>query len=84
MIALDDVHKSFGEVHALRGVSFRADDGKITGILGSGNAFLQSISPCTPADSPCGTQVGALPVNCGSTPVRGMTWSEIKYRYRGE
>ncbi len=38
MIVLDNVHKSFGEVRALRGVSFRADDGKITGILGPNGA----------------------------------------------
>jgi sodium transport system ATP-binding protein len=38
VIVLDDVHKSFGEVRALRGVSFRADDGKITGILGPNGA----------------------------------------------
>ena len=38
MIVLDDVHKSFGDVRALRGVSFRADDGKITGILGPNGA----------------------------------------------
>ena len=38
MIVLDDVHKSFGEVRALRGVSFRADDGQITGILGPNGA----------------------------------------------
>ena len=38
MIVLDDVHKSFGEVRALRGVSFRAHDGKITGILGPNGA----------------------------------------------
>lgn len=38
MIVLEDVHKSFGDVRALRGVSFRADDGKITGILGPNGA----------------------------------------------
>jgi len=38
VIVVDDIHKSFGEVHALRGVSFRADDGKITGILGPNGA----------------------------------------------
>ncbi len=38
MIVVDDVHKSFGDVRALRGVSFRADDGKITGILGPNGA----------------------------------------------
>jgi sodium transport system ATP-binding protein len=38
VIVADDLHKSFGDVHALRGVSFRADDGKITGILGPNGA----------------------------------------------
>lgn len=38
MIVLDDIHKSFGDVHALRGVSFEADDGRITGILGPNGA----------------------------------------------
>lgn len=38
MIVVDDVHKSFGKVRALDGVSFQADDGKITGILGPNGA----------------------------------------------
>ena len=38
MIQVQDVHKSFGEVQALRGVSFEADDGKITGLLGPNGA----------------------------------------------
>lgn len=38
MIVADNLHKSFGDVRALRGVSFRADDGKITGILGPNGA----------------------------------------------
>lgn len=38
MIVVDDIHKSFGKVHAVRGVSFDAPDGKITGLLGPNGA----------------------------------------------
>jgi sodium transport system ATP-binding protein len=38
MIRVDGVHKSFGKVHAVRGVSFEAPDGKITGLLGPNGA----------------------------------------------
>ncbi|OGQ26877.1 MAG: ABC transporter [Deltaproteobacteria bacterium RBG_16_71_12] len=38
MIELVDVHKHFGAVHALRGVSFTAKDGSITGVLGPNGA----------------------------------------------
>jgi sodium transport system ATP-binding protein len=38
MIAIDDLHKSFGTVRALRGVSFTARDGRITGLLGPNGA----------------------------------------------
>ena len=38
MIVVNDVHKSFGAVHAVRGVSFSAPDGKITGLLGPNGA----------------------------------------------
>ncbi len=38
MIELVDVHKRFGAVHALRGVSFVARDGAITGVLGPNGA----------------------------------------------
>jgi sodium transport system ATP-binding protein len=38
MIQVDDIHKSFGKVHAVRGVSFEAPDGKITGLLGPNGA----------------------------------------------
>jgi sodium transport system ATP-binding protein len=38
MIRVDDIHKSFGKVHAVRGVSFAAPDGKITGLLGPNGA----------------------------------------------
>ncbi len=38
MIRVNDIHKSFGEVRAVRGVSFEAPDGKITGLLGPNGA----------------------------------------------
>ena len=38
MITVNDIYKSFGKVHAVRGVSFDAPDGKITGLLGPNGA----------------------------------------------
>ena len=38
MIVVEDIHKSFGPVRAVRGVSFAAPDGKITGLLGPNGA----------------------------------------------
>mgnify|MGYP001813189416 CR=1 FL=1 len=38
MITVRDIHKSFGSVQAVRGVSFEATDGKITGLLGPNGA----------------------------------------------
>lgn len=38
MIKVSDIHKSFGKVQAVRGVSFSAPDGKITGLLGPNGA----------------------------------------------
>ncbi len=38
MIHVDNLHKSFGKVKALRGVSFDARDGRITGLLGPNGA----------------------------------------------
>ena len=38
MITVDSIHKSFGKVRAVRGVSFDAPDGKITGLLGPNGA----------------------------------------------
>ena len=38
MIVVKDIHKSFGNVYALRGVSFDAPDGRITGLLGPNGA----------------------------------------------
>ena len=38
MIVVNDIHKSFGKVKAVNGVSFDAPDGKITGLLGPNGA----------------------------------------------
>ena len=38
MIEVEDLHKRFGTVQALRGVSFTARDGRITGLLGPNGA----------------------------------------------
>ncbi len=38
MIDVNQVHKSFGQVQALRGVSFLAENGQITGLLGPNGA----------------------------------------------
>ncbi len=38
MIVVNDIHKSFGKVRALRGISFDAPDGLITGLLGPNGA----------------------------------------------
>ena len=38
MILVEGIHKSFGDVRAVRGVSFDAPDGKITGLLGPNGA----------------------------------------------
>ena len=38
MIVVKDLHRSFGKVKAVRGISFDAPDGKITGLLGPNGA----------------------------------------------
>ena len=38
MISVKGLHKSFGDVKAVRGVSFDAADGRITGLLGPNGA----------------------------------------------
>ncbi len=38
MIRVENLHKSFGDVKAVRGVSFEAQDGRITGLLGPNGA----------------------------------------------
>jgi sodium transport system ATP-binding protein len=43
MIEVRDLYKSFGGVHAVRGVSFTARDGEITGIIGPNGAGKTTI-----------------------------------------
>ena len=38
MIRIDGIHKSFGSVRAVRGISFDAPDGRVTGLLGPNGA----------------------------------------------
>jgi len=38
LISVNEIHKSFGAIRAVRGVSFTAPDGKITGLLGPNGA----------------------------------------------
>jgi len=38
MIRVDELHKSFGDIKAVRGVSFAAEDGRVTGLLGPNGA----------------------------------------------
>jgi sodium transport system ATP-binding protein len=38
MIAVEHLHKRFGDVHAVKDVSFVAEDGKVTGLLGPNGA----------------------------------------------
>jgi hypothetical protein len=53
------------------------------GIPGSGNYFLQTTSPCLPANNPyTGFIVGPLGVGCGSVKVETSTWGGVKALYR--
>jgi len=38
MIRVDEIHKSFGSIRAVRGISFEAPDGRVTGLLGPNGA----------------------------------------------
>jgi sodium transport system ATP-binding protein len=38
VITITDIHKSFGKIRAVRGISFDAPDGRITGLLGPNGA----------------------------------------------
>jgi hypothetical protein len=67
-------------------VNFEADP-QFCGTIESGNLYIQSDSPCAPGNDPyeayCDSVlIGALPVGCGTTPVRRATWGHIKSLYR--
>lgn len=66
------------------GGNFSADP-LFCGILGSGNYFLRSNSPCLPGAHPDGADcslIGAKDSGCGSSPVRPMTWGRMKRLHR--
>jgi predicted outer membrane repeat protein len=59
-------------------------DPEFCGILGSGNLFLQSDSPCAPGNHPSGSNcelIGSLPVFCSTVNTHHKTWGEIKSLY---
>jgi len=62
-------------------------DPEFCGIDNSGNYFLQSDSPCAPANHPdgynCGL-IGAHEVNCGKVDAAQKSWGSIKSLYREE
>jgi sodium transport system ATP-binding protein len=55
MIAIDRVEKRFGHVHAVRGVTLRAENGTVTGLLGPNGAgkttVLRMLSGLMPPDA---------------------------------
>jgi hypothetical protein len=62
-------------------------DPQFCGTIESGNLYIQSDSPCAPGNDPfeafCDSVlIGALPVGCGTTPVKQATWGSIKSIYR--
>lgn len=64
--------------------NFSADPA-FCGVPGSGNFGLQSDSPCAPGNHPKGTScglIGALAVDCGVSPVRNASWSEIRLLFK--
>jgi predicted outer membrane repeat protein len=59
-----------------------SSDPLFCGIPGSGNFFLQQISPCSANFSPCGSAVGACGVQCQVTATEPVTWGRVKSMYR--
>jgi hypothetical protein len=71
-----------GSIAAQLGVNGNlAEEPRFCGIAGSGNYYLQSISPCAPANNGCGVQIGALPVGCDVVSVEASSWGAIKTMY---
>jgi hypothetical protein len=58
-----------------------AADPLFCGAYLSGNYTLRSTSPCAPANSLCGQQIGASGVGCATTPTKSATWGELKALY---
>lgn len=56
-------------------------DPQFCGEEGSGNYYLQSDSPCAPANNSCGELIGALPVGCEAVATQEASISAIKALY---
>lgn len=59
-------------------------DPEFCGVLGSGDDYLQSDSPCAPGNHPNGEDcglIGALPVTCGPVSTEATSWSQVKTLY---
>ena len=71
MIEVRDLHKSFGPVRAVDGVSFQAPDGRITGLLGPNGAgkstSLRIVS-------------GVIAADAGSVAVDGVSGDAARMR----
>jgi len=76
--AADWVAPYDGELGANGNIS---SDPLFCGIDGSGNHYLRSDSPCSPAISGCGLPIGAWPVGCEDTAARDATWTAVKQLY---
>ena len=46
MITVDSIHKRFGSVHAVNGVTFTASNGRVTGLLGPNGAGKSTTIKC--------------------------------------
>jgi hypothetical protein len=57
-------------------------DPQFCGVLTSGDYTLQSDSPCTAANSPCGLTIGARNIGCDQTSTQATSWSQLKSLYR--
>jgi sodium transport system ATP-binding protein len=75
MIEVSDLHKRFGKVHALEGVSFAAPRGRITGLLGANGAgkstCLRILSTVMRADQGSAT-IGGIDVGREPLAVRRL------------
>jgi predicted outer membrane repeat protein len=49
-----------------------------------GDYTVADSSPCTPENSPCGDQIGALPVGCSASSVLPTTWGRLKKAFQVE
>jgi hypothetical protein len=81
IVSCNDVFGNFGG-DALcgndRGGNFSSDP-----LFCGEDYFLDSRSPCAPANNACSLLVGARPVGCGSVAVEKATWGNIKGLYGG-